>query len=275
METIKVVGVLPYLVKNLAFGNFEKTTLANLSRQGRRITYPSGLDGLVRRCASLLSLTVLPGTFVVEEGQLNAFTFEAEKHPVLVVDSGLLNLLTPREVMAVVGHELGHVKSGHMLYHTLGEILSGGISLSASLLGLSVVSIPLRFTLLSWHRESEVTADRASLLVVKDIGVIKSMMTKLTRFPAHAGASSKNLDIEKDETGALESVSELFTTHPLFANRFRLVKEFAESEEFVIARRKIELRQTLLKAFVPLCRYCGAKKRTGDAFCPRCGRCQT
>jgi len=153
--------------------------LAKLSRQGPKISYPSDLDGLVRRCASLLSLAVLPEIFVIKEGQMNAFTFEAEKHPVLVVDSELLKLLTPREVMALVGHELGHVKSGHMLYHTLGEVLSGGISLSSSLLGLNVLSIPIRFALLSWQRESEVTADRASLLVVNDLGVLRSLMTKL------------------------------------------------------------------------------------------------
>jgi len=73
----------------------------------------------------------------------------------------------------------------------------------------------------------------------------------------------------------MESLSELFRTHPLYANRFRLVKEYSESEEFLRARRKIELKQNLLKALVPLCRYCGEKKRIGEMFCPVCGRCQT
>jgi Zn-dependent protease with chaperone function len=177
--------------------------------------------------------------------------------------------------MGVLGHELGHVKSGHMLYHTLGEALSGGISLSASLLGLDILSIPIRLALLSWHRESEVTADRASLLAVDDIAVIKSLMTKLAALPRNTRVSPRDFDIEKDEAGMLESFSELFKTHPLYANRFRRVKEYAESEEFLRATRKIELRQNLLKALVPLCRHCGEKKRLVDLFCPSCGRCQT
>jgi len=165
------------------------------------------------------------------------------------------------------------VKSGHMMYHTLAEVLSGGISLSASLMGLDVLSIPLRFALLSWHRESEVTADHAGLLAVNDIKVMESLLPKLASRRGTAAAHEP--DVQKRDVGMLETLGELFRTHPLDSNRFKLAEEFWRSQEYRSARRKIELHQKLLKGLVPVCRYCGEAKSAEDMFCPKCGRCQT
>jgi len=272
IESIKVLGPLPYLVKNLAFGDFERSLLIRLSNEAHRAAYPSDLDAIVRRCAFLLSLEALPEVFITKSEQYNAFTFGIGKQAFVVLDSTLAGLLTQRELMAVLGHELGHVKSGHMLYHTLGEVLSSGINLSASLLGLGILSIPIRLALLSWHRESEVTADRASLLVVDDVGVIKSLMTKLDGL--HRATTSSSSGIEKRGVGVLESLSELFGTHPLHVNRLSLVKKFAESDEFLGARAKIIRRERLRRAMIPLCRFCLAAKPIVDLFCPICGRSQ-
>ena len=271
IETMKVTGPLPYIVKNLTLGDFERKLLSRLSTEAYRAAYPSDLDTLARRCAISLSIEVLPEVFIAEGGELNAFTFGLEERAFVVMDSSLVRLLTPRELMGVLGHELGHVKSGHMLYHTLGEVLSGGMNMSASLLGLDILSIPIRLALLSWHRESEVTADRASLLVVDDVSVIKSLMTKLDGLHRPVTSSS---DIEKREVGMFESLSELFRTHPLHVNRLSQVKEFAESDEFLRARAKIKRGERLRRGLVPVCRFCLAAKRVGDLFCPICGRSQ-
>jgi Zn-dependent protease with chaperone function len=156
-----------------------------------------------------------------------------------------------------------------MLYHTVAEILGGGIGVSASFLGLSIITVPVRLALLSWHRESEVTADRGSLLVVNDMDVMRSLLTKLALW------SSGEFDIEREKVGMLESASELLRTHPLYVNRFRRLKEFSESEEFLRARRKIDTRLDLHRALIPVCRFCGANKPVEDLFCPACERCQT
>ena len=273
IEMIKVTGALPYIVKRLALGDFEETLSSRLRADAHEVTYPSYIDMLVRQCAMLLSIEFLPQAFILEGGQPNAFTFGSEEQAYVVIDSSLLTVLAPPELMAVIAHELGHVKSGHMMYHTLAEVLGGGISLSASLIGLDMLSIPLRFALLSWHRESEVTADRAALLAVNDIKVIGSLLPKL--------ASSRGATMvdqpkpQKRDVGMLETLGELFRTHPLDSNRFKLAEEFWKSQEYRSARRKIELHQKLLRGLVPVCRYCGQTKPTEDMFCPKCGRCQT
>jgi len=274
IEMIKATGVLPYLVKNLALPYLERDLSSRLSREAYRATYPSKVDTLVRQSAIALSVDTLPETLVIEEPRPNAFTFGSEDHASLVVTSGALDLLTEHELSALFGHELGHVKSGHMLYHTVAEILGGGIGASASFLGLSIVTVPVRLTLLSWHRESEVTADRGSLLVVNDIDVMRSLLTKLASWSSGDVLSSGEFDIMREKVGMLESASEFLRTHPLHVNRFKRLKEFSESEEFLRARRKIETRISLQRALIPVCRFCGANKSVEDLFCPACERCQ-
>jgi len=262
-------------IKNVALPNLEKELSSRLSREAHRVTYPSEVDALVRQCAIAMSADSLPESFIMEDARPNAFTFGSEDHASVVVSSGTLNLLTEHELSALFGHELGHVKSGHMLYHTVAEILGGGIGASASFLGLSIVMVPVRLALPSWHRESEVTADRGSLLVVNDMRVMRSLLTKLALWSSGDVLSPGKYDIESEKVGMLESASELLCTHPLYVNRFKRLKEFSESEEFLRARRKIETRLDLHRALIPVCRFCGANKPVEDLFCPSCERCQT
>ena len=54
---------------------------------------------------------------------LYAFAIGMEKHTI-VITSGLVELLEDDELRFVIGHELGHIKSGHMLYRTMAVFLS-------------------------------------------------------------------------------------------------------------------------------------------------------
>jgi Zn-dependent protease with chaperone function len=265
---IKATGVLPYLVKHLALSRLEKDLSSKLSREAREVTFPSRVDALLKPCAIALSLETLPKVLVIEGAQPNAFTFGSEDHASVVLNSSILSLLTEVELSALLAHELTHIRSGHMLYHTVAELLGGGIGFSASFLGLSVVTVPVRLALLSWHRESEVTADRGSLVVVGDLDVMKSLLTKLAVF------SSGQSSFERENAGMVESASEVFSTHPLYVNRFKRLKEFSEDQQFLRSRRKIETKLKLLRALIPVCRFCGARKAIEDLFCPVCERCQ-
>jgi len=39
------------------------------------------------------------------------------------VTTGLLDLMNEDEVLAVIAHELGHIKSGHVLYKTMARVI--------------------------------------------------------------------------------------------------------------------------------------------------------
>lgn len=270
MATMNATGPLPYILKNLTLANLENTMVSKLSAVGQRVEYPCELDTIIRHCAVLLSIEHLPEVFITEGDELNAFTFGREDQAYLVLNASLLRALTQFELTAVIAHELGHVKSGHMIYHTLAEALGRGISLSGALMGLDALSIPISLALLSWHRQSEVTADRASLLVVNEIKVMRSLLTKLSPIRGTAPVRQS----ETRSTGILETASRLFRSHPLDIDRLKLAKQFIESQEFSRAKRKIELRQSLLSGLVPTCRFCAESKSIEDLFCPKCGRCQ-
>jgi Zn-dependent protease with chaperone function len=269
IRAVNATGPLPYVLKNITMQDFDQTAVSRLSAVAQRITSPSELDAMIRTCAVRLSVEYLPEVFIAESNQQNAFTFGSDKHAFMVVDSTLLKRLTNLELSAVIAHELGHIKSGHMLYHTLAQVLGGGLSLSASLIGLSLISIPVRLALLSWQRESEVTADRAGLLAVNDIEVIRSLLTKTGHGQGEA------VDKLQTKSQLLDSASELIRTHPLDAKRYRFVNEFWQSDGFLGAERKIQRRARILKGLIPICRFCMASKPVDDLFCPKCGKCQT
>ena len=164
--------------------------------------------------------------------------------------------------MALVGHELGHVKSKHLLYHTLAESVGAGAQLLAGFYGAGLVAMPIQMLLLSWHRESEISADRAALLIVNDPGVFRSMMLKIMGY----GAS------ENGAPGG--SLVEAFQTHPTYGNRLAKVREFHGSAEYSRASEKVRTRLRLKPALVPACRFCGASKPVVDLYCKVCKRSQ-
>src|SRR5437773_12159046 len=83
--------------------------------------------------------------------------------PFIVLNSGTLRLLDDDEVRNVLGHELGHVMSGHALYHTI-LVLILNVSLGALPFLAGIAILPIQLALLEWFRKSELSSDRAGLL---------------------------------------------------------------------------------------------------------------
>jgi predicted Zn-dependent protease len=148
------------------------------------------------------------------------------------------------------------------MYHTLAESLARGTGFIGQFFGAGLVSTPIQMLLLAWYRESEVSADRASLLAVGDAKTLESLMNKLARYSDERGAGDSG------------SFSELFQTHPNFERRLRMIREFSSSPEFKRAREKIKRRGEVSRALLPVCRFCGAVKPTSKLFCEACGKSQ-
>ena len=264
-ETLKMLQgtkPLPHLIEGLVTGNRERAMRSWLANRAMRVENRSRLDDLIRNCGEILGLEILPEAFVVPSPEMNAATFGKDDRPILVITSTALQLLDEPEVTALVGHELGHVKSKHLLYHTLAESFGAGAQMLANFYGAGLVAMPIQMLLLSWHRESEISADRGALLIVDDPGAFGSMMMKIMGHPPSAG---------DDATGSL---AEAFQTHPTFGRRLAMVSEFHVSREYARAREKVATRRRLRKALVPVCRFCGANKNVTDLYCGVCRRSQ-
>ena len=158
--------------------------------------------------------------------------------PIVLVSSQFVELLDADELWALLGHELGHVLSDHVLYQTTLQILlrlGGAIP--------AVVRLPLRAVravLLEWYRSAELTADRAGALACRD-----PLATCRTLMVMAAGVPSSRLDLdaflrqaaEYEEWDSrwdrlLRFLSERQGTHPYAVRRVRELTEWVRSGDY-------------------------------------------
>lgn len=127
--------------------------------------------------AHILDLREVPELYVVLDPTPRAMTIGTD-HPFIVISTGLFDLLDAEERRVVIGHEVGHVLSGHAVYRTL--------LLALTNLALRVAWIPLGYVgiraivvaLEEWQRKSELSADRAGLLTSQDPDAAKRALMK-------------------------------------------------------------------------------------------------
>ena len=135
----------------------------------------------------------VPELYVSQTPFFNAGAYGIDS-PFIVVHSAAIELLDDDELRVLLAHEMGHVVSGHALYHTIAAILAM-LSLGAlpALAGLAV--LPIRLAFLEWSRKSELSADRAGLLGGQDIIVSQRLDMKMAGGVRGAGFSDQ-LDVE-------------------------------------------------------------------------------
>src|SRR2546423_9719462 len=143
-----------------------------------------------------------PELFVSQTPFVNAGAFGVER-PFIVINSGALKLLDDDEMRTLLGHELGHIMSGHSLYHTILVIV---VYVGTNILPFltSLVLAPIRYGLLEWYRKSELSSDRAGLIATQDPNASMRMFLKMA-----GGGDMKQMDLnaflaqakEYEETG--------------------------------------------------------------------------
>lgn len=86
------------------------------------------LYGIVQSLARRAQLP-MPRVYVVDTALPNAFaTGRNPEHAAVCVTTGLMEMLTPREVAGVLGHEMSHVKHNDILISTIAAGMAGIIS---------------------------------------------------------------------------------------------------------------------------------------------------
>ena len=138
-----------------------------------------------------------PDLFISQTPLVNAGAFGMDR-PFIVLNSGALNLLDDEELHTILGHELGHVMSGHALYRTiLFIILEFGFRNLPFLAGIAL--LPIQIALLEWYRKSELSSDRAGLLASQDPIASMRMFMKLA-----GGGSISEMNLDAFMTQAKE-----------------------------------------------------------------------
>jgi Zn-dependent protease with chaperone function len=185
-----------------------------------------------------LDWTERPELFVSQTPFANAGAYGMDK-PFIVINSGALKLLDDDEMRSLLGHELGHVMSGHALYHTL-LVLLLNVSFSALPFLAGIAILPIQLALLEWFRKSELSSDRAGLLATQDPLASLRMNLKFA-----GGGDMQQMDLnaflvqakEYEETGgAVDRVFKILgvltRTHPFNTVRAAELQRWVEGGDY-------------------------------------------
>lgn len=210
----------------------------------------SSVYQIFRECLQSLDIHPEPALFVSQAPLVNAYALGQEK-PCVVLNSALLDLLDATELKSVIAHELGHLKCGHTTLTQMAMWANMVIAgLAEMTFGLSnLISTGLLLAFYEWLRKAELSADRASLLVMDELNPVLRGMMRL------AGGSAKyahelNLEefiqqsdryqaLDEDQLNQLykfslynDVQSGVFLTHPFTVERVRYLKDWSNSTEF-------------------------------------------
>lgn len=177
--------------------------------------------------------------FVTYNPSMNAGAIGVNR-PFVTLNSSLVAALDDEELLAVIGHELGHCMSGHILYKTLLWVLVNVSMRMFRIPGVELAILPIIAALREWDRKSELSADRAGLLACRNPDVSYRLLMKLA-----GGDEIGQMDIneffeqaaEYDAGGdGLDSVHKILNTwsatHPLPVIRIPQIKRWVDDGSY-------------------------------------------
>lgn len=126
--------------------------------------------------------------FLTREWDYNAFATGVTT-PMIVLHSGIVEDLTNDELLSIIGHEMGHIKSQHMLYHYMARTVAQW-AFNNNIVS-AVVMQTIIVALMEWQRKSELTADRAGFIASQNKEACIWAMMKLMGLPEDYKDSSK------------------------------------------------------------------------------------
>lgn len=245
----KIPGLDKVLAKLLEYG-LERLYYVDNVASNLRVT--AKMFGRMHRsltwACKILDVTE-PEMYVTVDPVPNAFTY-GHTRPFITVTSGLVDMLSDEELFFVIGHEVGHIKAGHVLYGTMARNIAAVVALlGQATLGLGALfGQGLVVALYEWYRCAELTADRAALLCVQDIEPARLAFMKLA-----GGVTRLAGEMDRDEF--LRQVAEyqevdrstldkaykvlltLYRTHPFSMERAQQLNIwYAEGYEEIMAR---------------------------------------
>jgi len=196
---------------------------ARMRSQGLRVTetLTPEIYSCVADVSTRLELGTMPEVFIVDDPKANATVpcFSCQRRPLIVLTSGLVQLLSPLQIRFVLGHELGHFGLGHA-------------PVIADEPGQSEYECLQRR---SAQRCSEIGADRIGLVTTGSLFTCAMVMVKLI-----SGLSETHVKL--DVRAFLDQLEgpdedadrrwELLATHPSLPLRLRALICFGQSDVY-------------------------------------------
>ncbi len=253
LSALKAIPGLPLLVRKANEAGLDQIArLQSLANKVRVTERQFGrLHSLFEEARSTLDIQVPVDLYVQQAYSLNAYANGVE-YPHVTVTTSLTSVLTDEELMFMFGHELGHVKSQHVLYRQIGHYLPMMIQvIGSATLGLgNLLAMGLNVALYDWMRKGELTADRAGLLASQDPTAAQTALCKLAGIP-EAEVATFDMDelqvqvdefnrLSKDMSGiALQYLAQMWDSHPWIAIRLSELRQWMDAGHFhsILKRR--------------------------------------
>lgn len=233
-----------------AYWNSDKMVLRMY--HAREVDAVSGGDfhALVRELAGRAGLP-MPKVYIIDEAQPNAFaTGRDPEHAAVAATTGILRLLSARELRGVMAHELAHVKHRDILISTLSATVAGAISslaqfgmlfgggdrerpnLIVQLVILFLAPVAAMLIQMAISRSREFGADRGGADISGDPEALASALRKIEAYargvpmaPAERHPETAQMMIVNPLSGG--DLQGLFRTHPATEERVRRLLELA------------------------------------------------
>src|SRR5450830_585870 len=184
----------------------------------------------------------MPKVYIIDEAQPNAFaTGRDPEHAAVAATTGIMNILSERELRGVMAHELVHVKHRDTLISTISATMAGAISSIGTfgmlfggsrndngersispIMGILMMFLaPMAASLIQMaiSRSREFEADRAGAEICKDPKALASALEKIHNYAhqipnqtAEAHPETGQMMIINPLSG--RSFDSLFSTHP-------------------------------------------------------------
>ncbi|RTL58210.1 MAG: zinc metalloprotease HtpX [Rhodocyclaceae bacterium] len=210
------------------------------------------LYNMVKELAANAGLP-MPRVYIINEDQPNAFaTGRNPEHAAVAATSGILRMLSARELRGVMAHELAHVQHRDILISTIAATMAGAISALANfamffggrdehgravnpLAGILVAILaPLAATLIQMaiSRAREFEADRGGAEISRDPGALADALLKIEAYAkgipmmsAEAHPETAQMMIMNPLSGG--GLAGLFRTHPATEERVARLRALA------------------------------------------------
>ena len=190
----------------------------------------------------------MPKVYLIDEEQPNAFaTGRNPEHAAVAATSGIMRLLSERELRGVMAHELAHVKHRDILISTITATIAGAIAALtrfgmvsggrdnrshpvAQILVMLLAPLAAMLIQMAISRTREFAADRGGAEISGDPGALADALLKIESYargiPFRAAeehpATAQMMIVNPLLGGSLRS---LFSTHPATQERVARLRE--------------------------------------------------